>query len=141
MSLSCIFNQIGVDVFEKSPLFCIPNFGQKRPFFGPEGPILIQNLKNRVKLVVTTQNHAFQGKNWSLSDYVIFGVCRPPQPPPRPPQTPPMVPGGQKWPKCTCTSPVLMINDKKTTFGRVNILTYFFTRNVPLDGYLRVGCF
>ena len=131
MSLSCIFSKIGVDVFEKSPLFCIPNFGPKRPFFGPVGPILTQNLKNIVKLVVITQNHAFQGKKWSLSDYVIFGVCRPPNPTPLPPQTPPMVPGGQKWPKCTCTSPVLIINDKKTTFGRVNILTYFFTRNVP----------
>ena len=131
MSLSCILSKIRVDVFEKSPLFCIPNFGPKRPFFGPVGPILTQNLKNIVKLVVITQNHAFQGKKWSLSDYVIFGVCRPPNPTPLPPQTPPMVPGGQKWPKCTCTSPVLIINDKKTTFGWVNILTYFFTRNVP----------
>ena len=132
MSLSCIFNQIGVDVFEKNPLFCIPNFGQKRPFFGPEGPILTQNLKNRVKLVVTTQNHAFQGKNWSLSDYVIFGVCRPPQPPPRPPQTPTMVPGGQKWPKCTCTSPTLIVRVKKKIKTGVNILTYFSTGNVPV---------
>ena len=131
MSLLCIFGKIGVDVFEKIPLFCIPNFGPKRPFFGPEGPILTQNLKNIVKLVVITQSHAFQGKKWSLSDYVIFGVCRPPNPTPLPPQTPPMVPGGQKWPKCTCTSPVLIINDKKTIFGRVNILTHFFTRNVP----------
>ena len=95
VSLSCIFNQIGVDVFEKSPLFRIPNFGPKRPFFGPEGPILTQNLKNIVKLVVTTQNHAFQGKNWSLSDYVIFVVCRPPNPPQAPPD-PPNGPGGPK---------------------------------------------
>ena len=85
MSLSCIFSKIGVEVFEKSPLFCIPNFGPKRPFFGPEGPILTQNLKNIVKLVVITQSHAFQGKKWSLSDYVIFGVCRPPNPTPLPP--------------------------------------------------------
>ena len=95
MSLSCIFSKIGVDVFEKSPLFCIPNFGPKRPFFGPEGPILTQKLKNIVKLVVTTQNHAFQGKIWSLSDYVIFGVCRPPNPPQAPPD-PPKGPGGPK---------------------------------------------
>ena len=42
-----------------------------------------------------------------------------------------MVREGQKWPKCTSTSPVLIINDKKTTFGGVKILTYFFTQNVP----------
>ena len=28
-------------------------------------------------------------------------------------------------------SPVLITNDKKTTFGGVKIFTYFFTRNVP----------
>ena len=60
----------------------------------------------------------------------FLGSAGPPNPP-RPPQTPPMVQGGQKWLKCTCTSPVLIINDKKTTFGGMNILTYFFTRNVP----------
>ena len=59
-------------------------------------PILTQNLKNIVKLVVVTQNHAFQGKKWSLSDYVIFGVCRPPNPTPLPPQTPQNGPGGPK---------------------------------------------
>ena len=52
-------------------------------------------LKNIVKLVVTTQNHAFQGKIWSLSDYVIFGVCRPPNRPKAPPD-PPNGPGGSK---------------------------------------------
>ena len=95
MCLSCILSKIRVEVFEKSSLFCIPNFGPKRPFFGPEGPILTQKLKNIVKLVVTTQNHAFQGKIWSLSDYVIFGVCRPPNPPQAPPD-PPKGPGGPK---------------------------------------------
>ena len=60
-----------------------------------------------------------------------FWGLQAPQPHSLAPPDPPMVPGGQKWPKCTCTSPVLIINDKKTTFGRVNILTYFFTRNVP----------
>ena len=44
----CDFNKIEDGVFEKSPLFCIPYFGQKLPFFGPEGPILTQNLKNIV---------------------------------------------------------------------------------------------
>ena len=42
-----------------------------------------------------------------------------------------MVREGQKWPKCTSTITVLIINDKKTTFRGVKILTYFFTRNVP----------
>ena len=86
---SCIFSQIWVDVFEKSPFFCIPYLGPKRPFFGPEGPILTQNLKNIVYQVVITQNKAFQGLNWSQNDYVIFGFCRPPKTypgPPRPPQ-------------------------------------------------------
>ena len=131
MSLTCDMSQIWTDVFEKNALFCIPYLGQKRPFFGPEGPILTQNLKNIVKQVVITQNNAFQGLKWPPSNNVIFGVCRPPQIPPEPPQTPPMVQGGQNWPKCTCTSPMLIINDKKTTFKGVNILTYFFTRNAP----------
>ena len=55
----CDFNKFEDDVFEKNPLFCIPYLGQKRPFFGPEGPVLTQKLKNIVKLVVTTQNSAF----------------------------------------------------------------------------------
>ena len=33
-------------VFDKNPLFYIPNLGPKRSFFGPEGAILAQNLKN-----------------------------------------------------------------------------------------------
>ena len=60
----------------------------------------------------------------------FLGSAGPPNPP-QAPTDPPMVQGGQKWLKCTCTSPVLIINDKKTTFGGMNILTYFFTRNVP----------
>ena len=44
----CDFNKIEDGVFEKSPLFGIPYFGQKLHFFGPEGPILTQNLKNIV---------------------------------------------------------------------------------------------
>ena len=112
-SLSCDFSQIWTDDFEKNPFICIPYLGQKRPFFGPEGLFLTQNLKNIVKQVVIIQNNAFQGLKWSPSNNVIFGVCRPPKPPQGPPQTPPMVQGGQKWPKCTCTSPMLIINDKK----------------------------
>ena len=50
----CDFNKFEDDVFEKNPLFCIPYLGQKRPFFGPEGPVLTQKLENIVKLVVTT---------------------------------------------------------------------------------------
>ena len=30
---------------------------------------------------------------------------------------------------------MLIINDKKTTFKGVNILTYFFTRNAPVVKY------
>ena len=112
--------------------FVYPIWAKNGLFFGPEGPILTQNLKNIVKQVVITQNNAFQGLKWPPSNNVIFGVCRPPQIPPEPPQTPPMVQGGQNWPKCTCTSPMLIINDKKTTFKGVNILTYFFTRNAPI---------
>ena len=91
MSLTCDMSQIWTDVFEKNPLFWIPYLGQKRPFFGPEGPILTQNLKNIVKQVVITQNNAFLGLKWPPSNNVIFGVCRAPQTPlgpPRPPQWP-----------------------------------------------------
>ena len=88
MSLTCDMSQIWTDVFEKNALFCIPYLGQKRPFFGPEGPILTQNLKNIVKQVVITQNNAFQGLKWPPSNNVIFGVCRPPQIPPSPPRPP-----------------------------------------------------
>ena len=66
-----------------------PILAQKGLFFGPEGPILTQNLTNIVYQVVITQNKAFRGLNWSQNDYVIFGFCRPPKPPPgphRPPQ-------------------------------------------------------
>ena len=44
----CDFNKFEGYVFEKNWFFCIPYFGQKQPFFGPEGPILTQNLKNMV---------------------------------------------------------------------------------------------
>ena len=49
----CDFNKIEDGVFEKSPLFGIPYFGQKLHFFGPEGPILTQNLKNIVSVSYT----------------------------------------------------------------------------------------
>ena len=95
-------------------------------------PIWAKNdLKNIVKQVVITQNNALQGLKWPPSNNVIFGVCRPPKSPPEPPQNPPMVQGGQNWPKCICSSPLLIINDKKMTFGGKNILTYFFTRSAP----------
>ena len=72
-----------------------PILAQKGLFFGPEGPILTQNLKNIVYQVVITQNKAFQGLNWSQNDYVIFGFCRPPKTYPGPPD-PPNGPGGPK---------------------------------------------
>ena len=59
----CDFNKFEGYVFEKNWFFCIPYFGQKQPFFGPEGPILTQNLKNIVYQVVISQNNPFQGFN------------------------------------------------------------------------------
>ena len=44
--------------------------------------------ENIVKLVITTQNSAFQGLKWSPMDNVIFRVFRPLNPPPRPPRPP-----------------------------------------------------
>ena len=85
---SCIFSQIWVDVFEKSPFFCIPYLGPKRPFLDSGGPHLTQNLKNIVVQVVLTQNIAFQGLNWSPNNNGNFGVRRPPQTPPGPPRPP-----------------------------------------------------
>ena len=73
----------------KVNFFVYPIWAQNGLFFGPEGPILTQNLKIIVYQVVITQNKAFQGLNWSQNDYVIFGFCRPPKTypgPPRPPQ-------------------------------------------------------
>ena len=73
----------------KMHFFVYPIWAKNGLFFGPEGPILTQNLKNIVKQVVITQNNAFQGLKWPPSNNVIFGVCRAPQTPlgpPRPPQ-------------------------------------------------------
>ena len=61
----------------------------------------------------------------------FLGSAGPPHPPRAPPEPPNMVQGGQNWPKCICSSPLLIINDKKMTFGGKNILTYFFTRSAP----------
>ena len=58
-----------------------------------------------------------------------------PQNPPMAPQTPPGVRGAQKWLSYTCTSPVLIFSDKKRILEGVNILTYFFTRNVPVGEF------
>ena len=44
----CDFNKFEDGDFEKNPFFCILYLGQKRPFFGPEGPVLTQNHKNIV---------------------------------------------------------------------------------------------
>ena len=57
---------------------------------------------------------------------VVLHICfQTPHNPPRPPQTPPMVWEGQKWPKCTYTSPVLIINEKKN-FQRGENFDLFF---------------
>ena len=91
----CDFNKFEDGVFEKNPLFCIPYLGQKRPFFGTEGPVLTPKHENIVLLVVTTQNIAFQGLKWSPMDNVLFRVFRPLTTPPGPPR-PPHGPGGPK---------------------------------------------
>ena len=55
----------------------------------------------------------------------------PPLTPPYPPWHPPGVRGGQKWPKCIPSSPLMIIYAKKAISGGSKKLTYFFTRNVP----------
>ena len=56
----------------------------------------------------------------------------PPLTPPYPPWHPPGVRGGQKWPKCIPSSPLMIIYAKKAISGGSKKLTYFFTRNVPV---------
>ena len=63
-----------------------------------------------------------------------FLVPGTPPDPPIPPLTPPPgVRGSQKWPKCIPSSPIMIINAKKAISGGSKILTYFFTRNVPIS--------
>ena len=57
--------------------------------------------------------------------------------PPSPPWPPPGVRGGQKFPKCIPSSPIMIINAKKAISGGSKILTYFFTRNIPLSTSLQ----
>ena len=57
----------------------------------------------------------------------------PPLTPPYPPWHPPGVRGGQKWPKCIPSSPLMIIYAKKAISGGSKKLTYFFTRNVPVS--------
>ena len=106
-------------------------FGPKTAFFWPRGPHFDPKPQKHSVPSCYNPKQSIPGPKLVSERLCHFWVLQAPQTPPRPPQTPPMVQGGQKWLKCTCTSPVLIINDKKTTFGGMNILTYFFTRNVP----------
>ena len=106
-------------------------FWPKTAFFWSRGADFDPKTQKYSETSCYNPKPCIPGQNLVSERLCHFWGLQAPQPPPRPPQTPPRVPGAQKWPKCTCTSPVLIINDKKTTFGWVNILTYFFTRNVP----------
>ena len=101
-------------------------------FFWPRGPHFDPKPQKHSVPSCYNPKQSIPGPKLVSERLCHFWVLQAPQNLPRPPQTPPMVQGGQKWPKCTCTSPVLIINDNKTNFGRMNILTYFFTRNVPV---------
>ena len=114
-------------------------FWPKTALFWPRGAHFDPKTQKYSETSCYNPKPCIPGQNLVSERLCHFWGLQAPQPPPRPPQTPPRVPGAQKWPKCTCTSPVLIINDKKTTFGWVNILTYFFTRNVPFGMKLPIG--
>ena len=111
--------------------FLYTQFWPKTALFWPRGADFDPKTQKYSETSCYNPKPCIPGQNLVSERLCHFWGLQAPQPPPRPPQTPPRVPGAQKWPKCTCTSPVLIINDKKTTFGWVNILTYFFTRNAP----------
>ena len=81
-------SKIWEDVFREYALFCIPYFGRKRHFLGPEGPNLAKNVKNIVCQVVLTQNMTSQSQNWSHVETDNCGFSRPPKTPPGPPWAP-----------------------------------------------------
>ena len=74
--------------------------------------------------------HNLEPKCGSQKSY-NFWSQGPPLNPPYPPWHPPGVRGGQKWPKCIPSSPIMIINAKKAISEGSKISTYFFTRNVP----------
>ena len=84
----CDIGKIWDDSFWGNALFCIPYFGPKWPFFGPEGPNLAQNIKNIVWQVVLTQNMTSQSQNWSRVEMDNFGFSRPPKTPRGPSRAP-----------------------------------------------------
>ena len=84
----CNMSKIWEDVFREYALFCIPYFGRKRHFLGPEGPNLAKNIKNIVWQVVLTQNMTSQSQNRSHVETDNFGFSRPPKTPPGPPWAP-----------------------------------------------------
>merc|ERR1712051_1136633 len=80
----CDFNQIEDGVFEKSPLFGIPYFGQKLQKHSVTSCYKPKQSIPRLKLV-------FERK-WQ------FWGCQTPPNHPRAPQSPPGVQRAQKWP-------------------------------------------
>ena len=104
-----------------------PFLAKKGHFWPPEGLFLAKNLENKVFSVHTIQNLTFWNPNVAPRKVENFG----PTDPPLPPLTPPRGPGGQKWPKCIPSSPLMIVNAKKAISGGSKMSTYFFTRNVP----------
>ena len=84
----CNMSKIWDDCFREYSLFCIPYFGPKWRFLGPEGPNLAQNIKNIVWQVVLTQNMTSQSQNWSHVETDNFGFSRPPKTPRGPSRAP-----------------------------------------------------
>ena len=112
------------------PLFW-PKTAQNDHFWPPEELFLAKNLENKMFSVHTIQNFTIWNPNMAPKKVAIFGPTDPPLTPPYPPWHPPGVRGGQKWPKCIPSSPMMIVNAKKAISGGSNISTYFFTWNVP----------
>ena len=90
-----------------------------------------KNKKNKVFSVHTIKNFSIWNQNVAPKKVTFFGPRHPPWPP-TPPWHPPGARGGQKWPKCIPSSPMMIVNAKKAISGGSKISTYFFTRNVPV---------
>ena len=109
-----------------------PKTAQNDHFWPPEELFLAKNLENKMFSVHTIQNFTIWNPNMAPKKVAIFGPTDPLLNPPYPPWHPPGVRGGQKWPKCIPSSPMMLVNAKKAISGGSKILTYFFTRNVPI---------
>ena len=84
-------------------------FGPKTAFFWPRGPHFDPKPQKHSVPSCYNPKQSIPGPKLVSERLCHFWVLQAPQNLPRPPQTPPMVQGGQKWPKFTCTSPVLII--------------------------------